>query len=54
MYFFEKAELGKIYIDSIDAIFVVFNTYSCLFQGVLFLWKSHYLTPYEIGWPAPC
>lgn len=32
MYFFEKAQLGKIYVASIDAIFVVFNTYFLIFQ----------------------
>ncbi len=48
MYFFEKAQLGKIYVASIDAIFVVFNTYFLIFQCDLFLWKRHYSIPDKI------
>lgn len=40
MYFFEKAELKKINITSIDAIFVVFNTYFLHFQEILFFMKE--------------
>jgi hypothetical protein len=48
MYFFEKAQLGKIYVASIDAIFVVSNTYFLIFQYDLFLWKRHYSIPDKI------
>lgn len=48
MYFFEKAQLGKIYVVSIDAAFVVFNTYFLIFQCDLFLWKRHYSIPDKI------
>lgn len=40
MYFFEKAQLGKIYVASIDAIFVVFNTYFLIFNAVYFYGRA--------------
>jgi len=40
MYFFEKAQLGKIYVVSIDAAFVVFNTYFLIFQCDLFFMEE--------------
>lgn len=48
MYFFKKTGIGEIYIVSIDAAFVVFNTYFLIFQCDLFLWKSHYSIPDKI------
>lgn len=48
MYFFKKTGIGEIYIVSIDAAFVVFNTYFLIFQCDLFLWKRHYSIPDKI------
>jgi hypothetical protein len=40
MYFFKKTGIGEIYIVSIDAAFVVFNTYFLIFNAVYFYGRA--------------